>query len=195
MPSLKVLGANIHGGYGTATAVAGLFAFFGWALVVIGVLIVVGGFSAGAPFGFMIAGVGIGIAAIGLLQVAAEQMLRALTDNADYSRQSLILQIAMAEGRTEVDLRSPAMGQAQEAFADASEELATEAQTNATARVAADISKGLSTEALSALHRAADKGYQVRFSPDKSSVIISSGSWQTTFTSEAEIIKFGRDIR
>lgn len=104
MEQIRVRGLSIHGTYGTARTVAGLFAFFGWALVVIGILIVVVGLSAGAPFNIMAGGIGVVIAAIGLLQVAAEQILRAAVDMADYSRQSLLLQIAVAEGRKQVDL-------------------------------------------------------------------------------------------
>lgn len=58
-----------------------------------------------------------------------------------------------------------------------------------------DISKRLSDEALSVLQRAKGKGYQVNFSPDKTSVIVSDGDWQASFDSEAEIVKFGRGMR
>jgi hypothetical protein len=67
-------------------------------------LAVIGGLQAG-PFGLMIVGIGIGVAAAGVLQVAAAQMLRASVDSADYARQALPLQIGMAEGRSEIDLR------------------------------------------------------------------------------------------
>jgi hypothetical protein len=104
MGQIRVRGLNIYGTYGTARTVAGLFALCGWALVVIGILIVVVGLGVGAPFNIMAGGTGVAIAAMGLLQVAAEQILRAAVDMADYSRQSLLLQIAVAEGRKQVDL-------------------------------------------------------------------------------------------
>jgi len=115
-----VIGASIHGSYGSARGIAGIAAFFGWLSVAGGALAVIGGLAAG-PFGFMIAAIGIGIAAIGLLQVAAGQMLRASVDTADYARQALLLQIGMAEGRSEIDLQRSLAGPAQGARPAASQ--------------------------------------------------------------------------
>jgi hypothetical protein len=102
--TVKIAGTSIHGTYDTARGVASLFAFFGWLIVVVGIMAGVAGLSLGAPFNFLIVAVGVGIAAIGLLLVAAEQMLRASVDSADYSRQALLLQIGLAERRSEIDL-------------------------------------------------------------------------------------------
>lgn len=62
-------------------------------------------------------------------------------------------------------------------------------------RVALDFSKGLSAAAMSVLQKAKDRGYQVHLSEDKQSVILTDGSWRTSFSSEAEIINFGNNMR
>jgi hypothetical protein len=102
---VKVRGIKIHGTYATASSIASLFGFVGWTLVVIGILLALGGLSGGAQsFGIALVPIGIAIAAIGLMQVAAQQLLRASIDSADYARQSFLLQVALAEGRTDIDL-------------------------------------------------------------------------------------------
>ena len=111
--AVKVAGASIYGTYDTARAVASVFAFFGWLIVVAGIIAGIAGLSVGQPFTFVIVAVGVGVAAVGLLLVAAEQMLRAAVDSADYSRQALLLQIGLAEGRAEIDLRPASHGHAQ----------------------------------------------------------------------------------
>jgi hypothetical protein len=73
--------------------------------VVIGAIAVVAGLTIPEPFNFVAMISGVIIAAVGLLQVAAGQMLRATIDSADYARQSLMLQIAVIEQAQEVDLR------------------------------------------------------------------------------------------
>jgi hypothetical protein len=191
---MKVSGLHLHGTYDTAITVASFIAFVGWALVVIGVFIVVGGLSAGAPYNIMIGGIGFGIGAMGLLQVAAGQMLRASVDTADYSRQELVLQLALAEGRTEIDLQRPSDLTQNVPFAGSEVSSRTE-KKDASAHVGSDLTMGLSEEAISVLRRAKEKGYVIHFSPDKKSVILSSGGWQASFSSEDEIVKFGRDIR
>ncbi len=192
---MKVLGIDVHGTYGTAQGIAGLFALFGWVIVTIGALIALGGLAASAPFNVLIVGLGVGLAALGLLQVAAGQMLRAMVDTADYARQSLLLQLAVVEGRTEIDLQRPFIAQGQRPSFIAPTDPARAPQSAAPAQPASDISKGLSKEAIAVLQRAADKGYDVRFSPDKSSVILKSGSWEASFSSEEKIIKFGQNLR
>jgi hypothetical protein len=99
-----VIGASIHGTYSTSRGIASFIGFIGWLFVGVGALAVIGGLQAG-PFGLMIIGIAIGVAAAGVLQVAAAQMLRASVDSADYARQALLLQIGMAEERSEIDLR------------------------------------------------------------------------------------------
>ena len=187
---VKISGASIYGTYDTAITIAGIFAFFGWALVVIGVFVVFGGLAASAPFNIIIAGIGIGIAAIGLLQVASGQIVRATAESADYSRQSLLLQIAIAQGRTEIDLRGQAFS------APRGETLAVAKRGEpGLGQGASDISKGLSDEAIAALQKAANQGYEVTFSPDKSSVTLSSGGFRTSFSSNQDIIQFARAMR
>ena len=96
-----------------------------------------------------------------------------------------------AEGRTEADLQRPF----KEQIPTATSELARPKQKSSTSQAASDLSNELSAEAIAVLQRAKNKGYQVHFSPDKKSVTLASGGWQTSFSSEAEIIKFGRDLR
>ena len=103
-PAVRVIGHRVYGTYDTARGIAELVALFGWVIVAVGVLIAILGFSIGAPFNYLVAGIGVGVGAIGLLLVAAQQMLRAIVDSADYARQSFLLQIGMAEGRTEIDV-------------------------------------------------------------------------------------------
>lgn len=79
-------------------------------------------------------------------------------------------------------------------LADPAPEAAAE-PANVTPPVAKDISKELSEQALAVLCLAQDKGYQVRFSPDKSSIVVAMDGWQTSLSSDAEILKFGRDLR
>ena len=150
----RISGASIHRSYDTAVTFSSLTAFFGWALVVIGVFGVWNGLF-GSGFNMLIAGSGLGIAAFGLLQVVVAQMARAIVDTANYSRQSLLLQIALAQGRTEIDLRAPSPEQG-----------------------VSDISRGLSEAAIAGLRKAEDQGYEVTFSPDKSSVTVSKGGSQ-----------------
>lgn len=184
----KILGVTIHGTYGTASTIAGIFEFFGWTLVVVGAVVGLSGLAGSAPYVIVALGIGIGIAAMGLLQVGAAQMLRALVDSADYARQALLLQIALAEGRTEIDLRRPLDSQRQG-------ELPLAGPKTALAQGASDLSKGLSNEALSVLRKAKDRGYEVHLSPDKGSVVLSHEEWRASFSSEAEIIKFGQGFR
>jgi hypothetical protein len=104
MPRVIIRGASVHGTYGTSRGIASFFGLIGWLLVGAGALAAIAGLSAG-PFGVMGVAIGIGLAVAGLLQVAAGQMLRATVDSADYARQALLLQIAIAEGRSEIDLQ------------------------------------------------------------------------------------------
>jgi hypothetical protein len=103
---MKVLRPKFYGTYGTARSVVAVLSVLGWIVVVIGGIAMVVGLSAPAPFNFLVVVAGVIIAAIGVLQVAAGQMLRATVDTADYGRQSLMLQIAAVEQASEVDLRS-----------------------------------------------------------------------------------------
>jgi hypothetical protein len=66
---------------------------------------------------------------------------------------------------------------------------------SAQAQTMPDIGKTLSQQAISVLRRAADKGYEVRFSPNKDAVILKSGGWETSFSSDYEIINFGQALR
>jgi len=102
---VTVAGANIYSTYATARNIAALFGFFGWLLVGVGGLIALVGLSAPAPFPMIAIALGVGVAALGMLQVAAQQILRATVDSADYARQSLLLQVGLAEGRADIDLR------------------------------------------------------------------------------------------
>jgi hypothetical protein len=107
-PLVRVTGIDIHGTYATARSIAALFGLVGWVLVVVGALIALGGLSGGPQgFGMVLVPIGVCIAALGLLQVAAQQILRASVDSADYSRQSFLLQVGLAEGRTEIDVQRP----------------------------------------------------------------------------------------
>ena len=101
---MKVIGADIHGTYGTARRIAELYGGVGWLIVIIGGIVALAGLGAGG-IGLLGVGIGLALAAVGLLLVAAQQMLRAQVDAADYARQSFLLQIALAEGRSEIDLR------------------------------------------------------------------------------------------
>lgn len=105
--SVRIVGLTTHGTYGTGRVVAELSAILGWLVVVAGVCAAVAGFAAPQPFNLVIAVMGVGIASLGVLQVAAGQAVRASLDSADYSRQALILQAALAEGRSEVNLGEP----------------------------------------------------------------------------------------
>lgn len=109
---MSIVGLNLHGTYGAARAIAGLISGLGWLLVVAGALTVFAGLAAvsQSPFGGLILIIGLAIAATGILQVAAGQMLRASADSADYARQALLLQIGIAEGRSEIDLQQQLTG-------------------------------------------------------------------------------------
>jgi len=187
---MKVGGIRFFGTYDTARAVSGLFAVIGWALALIGVFIVIGGLGAAAPFNALIAGIGLGIGAMGLLQVAAGQMLRATVDTADYSRQALLLQLAIAEGRTEIDLQQPSAADPEAPLVkpEASSSPDSNAQQS-------DISVGLSDEAIAILRKAKDRGYDIRFSRDKKAIVLSNGGWQATLSSNDDIVNFGRELR
>jgi hypothetical protein len=189
---VKIVGANIHGTYGTANAILAIFGVVGWGLALIGLVVVFVGLGSGGPFGSVIAGIGIGIAALGLLQVAAQQMIRAAVDSADYARQGLILQIAMAEGRSDIDLRQLAPTRSQDGLSDIAGRGAPRG-ANAPP-MAAGFSKGISNEARAAIQKMMTK-YEVRLTEDKSAVIVSSGEWKTSFSSEAEIINFARVMK
>ncbi|MGE3065256.1 MAG: hypothetical protein AB7K67_06700 [Hyphomicrobiaceae bacterium] len=103
--SVKVSGIKIHGTYATASSIVVLFGFFGWALVGIGILTALAGLAGGPQsLGLVLIPIGIVIVALGLMQVAAQQLLRASIDSADYARQSFLLQVALAEGRTDIDV-------------------------------------------------------------------------------------------
>jgi hypothetical protein len=109
---VEITGTSVYGSYEAARAVASIFAFFGWVIVAVGVVASLAGLAAGPPFNFVLAAGGVGVGAIGLLLVAAEQMLRAAVDSADYSRQALLLQIGLAQGKAQIDLgrTSPTQG-------------------------------------------------------------------------------------
>jgi hypothetical protein len=62
-------------------------------------------------------------------------------------------------------------------------------------QASSDILANLSSEAIAALQKARSKGYQVHVSPDRKSVILESGDWRTSLSSEAEIIQFARAMR
>ena len=110
---MRITGLRIHRTYAMARSVAELIAGLGGLLVAVGVAAAIYGLldvmnSSRNPFAgafsyWLIAG-GIGAAVTGLLQVAAGQMLRASIDSAEYARQALILQVAMAQGRSEANL-------------------------------------------------------------------------------------------
>jgi hypothetical protein len=115
---MRIIGLSLHGTYGAARGIAGLISALGWLLVVAGALTTFAGIAAVSqtPFGGLLLVSGLAIVAVGILQVAAGQMLRASVDSADYARQSLLLQVGLAEGRSEIDLQrqlpGPASGMA-----------------------------------------------------------------------------------
>jgi hypothetical protein len=112
---MKVTGPVFHGSYDTARGAAQVIAGLGWFVVVVGwavALVSVGNMQAAGPFAMLGIAIGILIAVVGLLQVAAGQGVRAAVDAADYARQSLKLQIAQAEGLEEVDLQRDLPGSA-----------------------------------------------------------------------------------
>ena len=102
---MRIKGVSLHGTYATARSIASFFGLFGWILVVVSAIAGFGGLNLGAPFNILVVVIAVGVAALGLLLVAAQQMLRAGVDSADYARQALILQVALAEGRTEIDVQ------------------------------------------------------------------------------------------
>jgi hypothetical protein len=189
---MQVVGSRTFGTYDTARAIAGIFTFFGWALVVIGAIVAIVTF-AGQRGGelFIGFGAGVAVAGIGFLQVAAGQIVRATVDTADYSRQSLILHIGLAEGCAEIDLQSGRSSQSvapKKALGDGQRDGAPDGATGG-------LFKNLSGDAVAALRKATDRGYDVRLSSDERSVIVTSGDWQTTLSSESEIVNFGQSIR
>src|SRR5688572_10921987 len=101
---MKIIGPAFHGTYDTARGTARVIASLGWVVVAVGGLIAVIGIAstqAAGPFAVVGVATGILIGVVGLLQVAAGQGVRAAVDAADYARQSLVLQIAEAEGQKE----------------------------------------------------------------------------------------------
>jgi hypothetical protein len=53
----------------------------------------------------------------------------------------------------------------------------------------------VSSDAIAVLRKAKDKGYTVAFSPDKSSIVVSSrDGWRASLRSNQEVLKFGLDI-
>jgi len=110
---MKVTRADFHGTYETARGTAQLIAGLGWVVVAIGGVVALMGLAsmqAAGPFAMLGVAIGILIAVVGLLQVAAGQGVRAAVDAADYARQSFKLQIAQAEGLEEIDLQKPYRG-------------------------------------------------------------------------------------
>jgi hypothetical protein len=63
--AVSVSGASIYGTYDTARGAASVFAFFGWVIVVVGIVAALAGLSVGAPFNFLIVAIGVGIGAVG----------------------------------------------------------------------------------------------------------------------------------
>jgi hypothetical protein len=112
---MKITGPVFHGTYATARGTAQMIAGLGWIVVAVGgiiALLSLGNMQQAGPFAMLGVAIGILIAVVGLLQVAAGQGVRAAVDAADYARQSLKLQIAQAEGLEEVDLQSAYRGPA-----------------------------------------------------------------------------------
>ena len=108
--SVKV---RTYGSYETARGLATLISALGWLVIVVAAIAMLAGFSEssnsysrysgqGASAMAMIAG-GIAGAILGVLIVAMGQTARASVDSADYAKQSLLIQKAIAEGRTEID--------------------------------------------------------------------------------------------
>ena len=105
---MKIVRPVFHGTYETARGTAQVIATLGWVVVALGGFVALLSFAsmtAAGPFAMLGVAIGILIAVVGLLQVAAGQGVRAAVDAADYARQSLKLQIAQAEGLQEVDLQ------------------------------------------------------------------------------------------
>ena len=106
---MRVVRPVFHGTYDTARGTAQVVAGLGWVVIGIGgfvALLSLAGMAAAGPFAMLGVAIGILIAAVGLLQVAAGQGVRAAVDTADYARQSFRLQIAQVEGLEEVDLQN-----------------------------------------------------------------------------------------
>jgi hypothetical protein len=112
--TMRIIGLSLHGTYGAARSIAGIISGLGWLLVVVGGLAAFAGFATVSqnPFGGLGLIIGLAIVAAGILQVAAGQMVRASVDSADYARQSLLLQVGLAEGRSEIDLQRQLPGPA-----------------------------------------------------------------------------------
>lgn len=104
---MKIIRPAFHRTYGTGRAVASIVSLIGWIVVVVGLVATLVGFSTmqqAGPFAMLGVFMGVLIAAVGLLQVAAGHGVRAALDTADYARQTLKLEIAQAEGLEEIDL-------------------------------------------------------------------------------------------
>ena len=103
---LRISGLATHGTYQTAQAVARLLGVFGWIIVAIGVVATLISLVSSqlGPFRAIGVMIGMGLLCLGLLQVAAQQVVRAVADTADYARQSLLIQAALAEGHPAVSL-------------------------------------------------------------------------------------------
>ena len=109
----KSVKLNIHGGYSAARGIAKLISVIGWLLVIAGIVFAIFSLSPGSfGFGSRSPFVGTGgilggviLAVFGILQVAVGQMMRAVSDTADYARQSLILKAAEMEGMKSVNTK------------------------------------------------------------------------------------------
>lgn len=90
----KEQGLLLQSNYKTALAVSQFVEFIGWAVVVVGVIAFLVGLSSasyerGASFLAIIPGLGLAIA--GLFLVMGSQVTRATVDNADHTREILII--------------------------------------------------------------------------------------------------------
>lgn len=75
--------------YGVAKSVAGLLVIFGWLMVIAGAIVVVVGLTRSGLESAAMSVAGVFLLVGGLIEIASSQLIKAVADNADYSREIL----------------------------------------------------------------------------------------------------------